>query len=107
MYTENHNATIRVQQLLHAHTFGPQHNPTVHGLRHHKLTALHDPAESGLLSAESTESAEVVTILQQEAHVVKREVAAPESPAVDAIVEKTPILVDPIALSCPGKKKHF
>ncbi|NP_001093499.1 alpha-2-HS-glycoprotein 2 [Danio rerio] len=107
VHTESNNATMRVQQLLHAHTFGPQHNPTVHGLRHHKLTALHDPAQSGLISAESTESAEVVAVLPQEAHVVKREVAAPEKPAVDAKVEKTPILVDPIALSCPGKKKHF
>lgn len=108
------NATVQVQQLLHAHTFGPHHNPTIHGLRHHKLTALHDPAASGLISAESVESAEVV-VVPKEAPVVKREVSAPEVAAVDAAVdatvvpEKTSILSDPILLVpiCPGKKKHF
>uniref|UniRef100_A0A672PSC9 Alpha-2-HS-glycoprotein-like n=1 Tax=Sinocyclocheilus grahami TaxID=75366 RepID=A0A672PSC9_SINGR len=103
------NATVRVQQLLHAHTFGPQHNPAIHGLKHHKLTALHDPSASGLLSAESSESAEVV-MAPKEAPVVKREVAATEGPAVDAAVsEKTAVLSEPIFLApiCPGKKKHF
>ncbi|XP_048020299.1 alpha-2-HS-glycoprotein 2 [Megalobrama amblycephala] len=104
------NATVQVQPLLHAHTFGPHHNPTIHGLKHHKLTALHDPAASGLLSAESAESAEAV-IVPKEAPVVKREVSATEGPAVDATVlpEKTSILSDPILLVpiCPGPKKHF
>ncbi|XP_067310263.1 alpha-2-HS-glycoprotein 2 [Pseudorasbora parva] len=112
------NATVQVQQLLHAHTFGPQHNPIIHGLRHHKLTALHDPAASGLLSAESAESAEVV-VVPTEAPIVKREVSAPEGPAVDAaadgavnatvVLEKTSILSEPVILApiCPGIKKHF
>ncbi|CAM4594873.1 unnamed protein product [Leuciscus chuanchicus] len=109
------NATVRFQKLLHAHTFGPIHHPTIHDLRHHKLTALHDPAASGLLSAESAESAEVVAVVPpKEAPVVKREVSAPEGPAVDAaVVPEGPaldatvmpkILLPPI---CPGKKKHF
>ncbi|KAK7162746.1 hypothetical protein R3I93_006937 [Phoxinus phoxinus] len=117
------NATVRVQQLLHAHTFGPHYHPTIHDLRHHKLTALHDPAASGLLSAESDESAEVVVVVPpKDAPVVKREVSAPEGPAVDATVKpeapavdatvmskKPPIILKPILLApiCPGKKKHF
>uniref|UniRef100_A0A8C1FJT5 Cystatin fetuin-A-type domain-containing protein n=3 Tax=Cyprinus carpio TaxID=7962 RepID=A0A8C1FJT5_CYPCA len=103
------NATVQVQKLLHAHTFGPQHNPAIHGLKHHKLTALHDPSASGLLSAESSESAEVVMV-PKIAPVVKREVAETQGPAVDAAVsEKTPVLSKPILLApiCPGKKKHF
>lgn len=102
---------MRVQQLLHAHTFGPQHNPAIHGLKHHKLTALHDPSASGLLSAESNELVEVVAApAPKEAPVVKREVAAPEVPAVDATAsEKPPLLSGPLLLApiCPGKNKHF
>ncbi|KAK2901372.1 hypothetical protein Q8A67_009487 [Cirrhinus molitorella] len=104
------NATVsRVQQLLHAHTFGPQHNPTIHDLKHHKLTALHDPSASGLLSAESLESVEVV-VAPKEAPIVKREVAAPEVPAADLTVsDKAPLLSEPVLRVpiCPGKKKHF
>ncbi|RXN27701.1 alpha-2-HS-glyco -like protein [Labeo rohita] len=103
------NATVRVQQLLHAHTFGPQHNPAIHDLKHHKLTALHDPSASGLLSAESIESSEEV-VVPKEAPIVKREVVAPEVPAADLTVsDKAPLLSDPILLVpiCPGKKKHF
>ncbi|KAF4116881.1 hypothetical protein G5714_001434 [Onychostoma macrolepis] len=107
--TQASNATVQVQQLLHAHTFGPQHNPAIHGLKHHKLTALHDPSASGLLSAESNELAEVVAA-PKDAPVVKREVAAPEVPAVDATEsEKAPLPSGPILFApiCPGKKKHF
>ncbi|XP_051555256.1 alpha-2-HS-glycoprotein-like [Myxocyprinus asiaticus] len=106
------NATVPVQQLLHAHTSGPHHNPTIHGLKHHKLTTLHDPAASGLLSAESAESAEIV--VPKEAPVVKREVAASEGLATDVtadatVAEKTPIPLQsmPTVPICPGKKKHF
>ncbi|XP_073705638.1 alpha-2-HS-glycoprotein 2 [Garra rufa] len=99
------NTTVRVQQLLHAHTFGPQHNPTIHDLKHHKLTALHDPSSTGLLSAESLESAEIV-VAPKVSPIVKREVA-PEVPAPAAdltVSDKAPLLIAPI---CPGKKKHF
>ncbi|XP_051557041.1 alpha-2-HS-glycoprotein-like isoform X2 [Myxocyprinus asiaticus] len=107
------NAKGPVQQLLHAHTSGPQHNPTIHGLKHHKLTHLHDPSASGLLSAESSESAELV--VPKKAPFVKREVAEPEGPAANAtadaavVAEKTPIPFEPILLVpiCPGQKKHF
>lgn len=104
---------MHVQQLLHAHTFGPQHNPAIHGLKHHKLTALHDPSASGLLSEESDELAQVVAVpapAPKEAPVVKREVSAPEVPAVNATAsDKTPLLSGSILLApiCPGKKKHF
>ncbi|TRY53950.1 hypothetical protein DNTS_029798 [Danionella cerebrum] len=98
------NSTVhRVQPLLHAHTFGPQHNPSIHDLRHHKPTALHDPAASGLISAESTESAEQGTELPKVALLVKREVSDSEGSGAE---EKAPIIA-PIVLSCPGKKKHF
>ncbi len=97
--------------------------PPFIALKHHKLTAFHDPLASGLLSAESKESAEVVAV-PKEAPVVKREVAAPDVPAVDATAsEKTPLLSGPHVLPpgptvlppgpivlppiCPGKKKHF
>ena len=45
-----------------------------HGLRHHKLTTLHDPLLSGFLSAESAESAEVVPVVPA---VVDAAAAAP------------------------------
>ncbi|XP_043074715.1 alpha-2-HS-glycoprotein 2 [Puntigrus tetrazona] len=111
--TQASNATVRVQQLLHAHTFGPQHNPAIHDLKHHKLTALHDPSASGLLSAESIEvavAAPVAAAAPKEAPIVKRQVAPQEVPAVDATVsEKATLLSGPVQLVpiCPGKKKHF
>ncbi|XP_035526906.1 alpha-2-HS-glycoprotein-like [Morone saxatilis] len=45
--------------LVHVHTgsLSPKH-----GLKHHKLTTKHDPELSGLLSAESAESAEIVPV---------------------------------------------
>ncbi|XP_068594377.1 alpha-2-HS-glycoprotein-like [Cebidichthys violaceus] len=52
-----------------------------HGLRHYKLTTLHDPQLSGLLSAESSESAEVV----------------PVAPAVADPAAASPTAADPAA----------
>ncbi|XP_052403295.1 alpha-2-HS-glycoprotein 2 [Carassius gibelio] len=111
--TQATNATVPVQKLLHAHTFGPQHNLAIHSLKHHKLTALHDPSGSGLLSEESIELGEVLAVASPTAKVVpvvKREVTAPEEPAVPATLsEKATVLSKPSlpAPICPGKKKHF
>ncbi|KAK9538923.1 hypothetical protein VZT92_004064 [Zoarces viviparus] len=56
-----------------------------HGLRHHKLTALHDPQLSGFLSAESAESAEVVPVAPAVAGAAAADPAAANpAPAVDA-----------------------
>ncbi|XP_047444697.1 alpha-2-HS-glycoprotein-like [Mugil cephalus] len=68
-----------VPPVFQGHTGSLSHK---HGLRHHKLTRLHDPDLSGLLSAESAESAEIVPV----APAVEVEVAAPAtdpSPTVD------------------------
>ncbi|XP_034412026.1 alpha-2-HS-glycoprotein 2 [Cyclopterus lumpus] len=53
----NITAAPAMPSVVHVHTGSPSPK---HGLRHHKLTALHDPELSGFLSAESAESAEVV-----------------------------------------------
>lgn len=119
------NGTVPVPApVVHVHA---GNLPKVHGLRHHKLTALHDPDLSGLLSAESGESGEseesivpvvpvVVVPVGTEAApvfvvdpvvgtdapvvsgVVKRE--APDSPAIVS----APLVPVPV---CPGKKIFF
>lgn len=63
--------------VVHVHTgsLSPKH-----GLRHHKLTALHNPQLSDLLSAESSESAEVV----------------PVAPAVLPAADPAPAVADPV-----------
>ncbi|KAM6920823.1 alpha-2-HS-glycoprotein-like [Lycodopsis pacificus] len=56
-----------------------------HGLRHHKLTALHDPQLSGFLSSESAESAEVVPVAPAVAGAAAADPAAANpDPAVAA-----------------------
>uniref|UniRef100_A0A3Q2ZQX9 Alpha-2-HS-glycoprotein 2 n=1 Tax=Kryptolebias marmoratus TaxID=37003 RepID=A0A3Q2ZQX9_KRYMA len=55
----NSTAAAKPAQPPHIHLGGLSPK---HGLRHHKLTALHDPHTSGFLSAESSESAEVVPV---------------------------------------------
>ncbi|XP_010900295.3 alpha-2-HS-glycoprotein 2 [Esox lucius] len=106
--------------------------PVGHGLRHHKLTALHNPNLSGLLSAESLESGEsaeaivpVVPVVPAAeipiatdaspvavesvagsaspvTVVVKREAAQPAG-----IVESPVVKMLPAPLRCPGRKKFF
>uniref|UniRef100_A0A3B1JMT7 Alpha-2-HS-glycoprotein 2 n=1 Tax=Astyanax mexicanus TaxID=7994 RepID=A0A3B1JMT7_ASTMX len=123
------------QVLLHAHTAGPGLSPAIHALKHHKLTALHDPSASGLLSAESAESVEAPVVVVPvapvvpevpavvvdvpadvsadvpagTAPVVKREVAA--EAATPAAEEKAaePLLAAgvPLVPRCPGKIIHF
>ncbi|XP_073348088.1 alpha-2-HS-glycoprotein-like [Pagrus major] len=72
-----------------------------HGLRHHKLTAMHDPHLSGLLSAESLESAEVVpavpaVVVDAAAAAVDAAAAAvdPAVPAADPAADPAPAAVD-------------
>ncbi|KAF4089514.1 hypothetical protein AMELA_G00067200 [Ameiurus melas] len=66
---------------------------TTHGFKHHKLTALHDPDATGLLSAES-ESAE-------KAAIVNRTVADPQP---NMVLAAEPVVLLP---GCPGKIRHF
>ncbi|XP_078119880.1 alpha-2-HS-glycoprotein-like [Sander vitreus] len=54
----NSTAALPMPPAVHVHTGSLS---PMHGLRHHKLTTLHDPHLSGLLS-ESAESAEVVPV---------------------------------------------
>ncbi|XP_070830595.1 alpha-2-HS-glycoprotein-like [Chaetodon trifascialis] len=70
--------------VVHAHTSSLPH---MHGLRHHKLTAMHDPQLSGLLSAESAESAEVVPVAPAVVPVAPAVVdaAADPAPAADSV----------------------
>ncbi|XP_030646986.1 alpha-2-HS-glycoprotein 1 [Chanos chanos] len=69
------------------------HHPSHKGFDHHKLTKLHDPSSTGLLSAESAESAE--KLLKQKPDEGK----PAEAPAADPS--------SPVKSSCPGKVKHF
>ncbi|XP_042353825.1 alpha-2-HS-glycoprotein 2 [Plectropomus leopardus] len=66
--------------VVHVHT-GSQ-SPGL-GLKHHKLTRLHDPHMSGFLSAESAESAEVVPVVfaAADAGAAASATAAPAEPA--------------------------
>ncbi|XP_077580506.1 alpha-2-HS-glycoprotein 2 isoform X2 [Stigmatopora nigra] len=92
-----------------------------HGLRHHKLTPLHDPHLSGFLSSES-DSAEVVSTASPAAsnstsnsasnstsnsvsasnevplERVKRDVAAAAAAVTEAVV---------LAPPCPGRRRYF
>ncbi|XP_026998229.1 alpha-2-HS-glycoprotein 2 [Tachysurus fulvidraco] len=70
-------------------------NPSIsHGFKNHRVTALHDPNATGLLSAESTESAE-------KAPIVKRSAADPQP---NGLLSAEPVVLVP---RCPGKLKHF
>nr|XP_055058953.1 alpha-2-HS-glycoprotein 2 isoform X2 [Misgurnus anguillicaudatus] len=95
--TQAANATVPVQPPLHAHSSGPHYDPAVHSSKHHKVTRLHDPAATGLLSAESAESAELV--VPKAAPVVKREVASEpaNAPAADAPAADAPAADAPVA----------
>ncbi|XP_076829233.1 alpha-2-HS-glycoprotein 2 [Brachyhypopomus gauderio] len=96
------NATVLTQvPAFHAHTAGPGYKPSIHALTHHKLTPLHDPTASGLLSAESAESTEVV-VAAATVPIVKREVMSDKQPA-------DILLAGPqtVPHRCPGKVKFF
>lgn len=68
---------------VHADSLSPKH-----GLRHHKLTLIHDPYLSGLLSAESAESAEAVPVAPAvvDAATADVPVAATAMPTAEAAV---------------------
>ncbi|KAL7876666.1 hypothetical protein AOLI_G00116290 [Acnodon oligacanthus] len=88
--------------LLHAHTAGPGYSPAIHALEHHKLTPLHDPTASGLLSAESAESLEASVVLDvPAAPIVKRDVAPVAQPADAPVAGAVPLI------RCPGRVIHF
>nr|XP_057924140.1 alpha-2-HS-glycoprotein 2 [Doryrhamphus excisus] len=110
---------------VHVHT----HNLSrKHGLKHHKLTSLHDPHVTGLLSAESAESSEVVPVvavagtvapvaptadttssseasvsLESPVKMLKRDVSAADV-AVPNAIATDPILLMP---RCPGRVRYF
>lgn len=94
--------------LLHAHTAGPGYTPTIHALKHHKVTALHDPTASGLLSAESAESVEAPVLIAEvpAVPIVKRQVAEEAAPVAQS--PEAPVAVgQPLLPRCPGKLIHF
>lgn len=67
------NSTAAMPSVVHIHL--SSQSPK-HGLKHHKLTALHDPHQSDFLSSESAESVQGVTV----ASLVAGVAAAPPSP---------------------------
>lgn len=58
-----------------------------HGLRYHKLTSVHDPELSGLLSAESAESSEVVAVAPAVTAAVEPALVAAAEPALIAAAQ--------------------
>ncbi|XP_017558963.1 alpha-2-HS-glycoprotein 2 [Pygocentrus nattereri] len=91
--------------LLHAHTAGPGYSPAIHTLKHHKLTPLHDPTASGLVSAESAESREATVVLDvPTAPIVKRDVAPV---VVGAQPADAPVAGAVPLIRCPGRVIHF
>lgn len=91
------NSTAPVAPVLppvvHVQTgnFSPKH-----GLKHHKLTTHHDPDLSGLVSAESAESAETVPVAP--AVVVDAPIVAvdPAVPVADPAADPAPTVADPV-----------
>ncbi|XP_034038820.1 alpha-2-HS-glycoprotein 2 [Thalassophryne amazonica] len=100
---------------VHTGTISPKH-----GLKYHKLTTHHDPLLSGLLSAESAESNEVVPAAPPTHPAAPAVATAGPTPAADpasasdssgsieipVILTKrqAPVLPPPL---CPGKVKFF
>lgn len=98
----------------HAHPHHHHH----HGFRHHKLTALHDPHLSGLLSSESTESAEAVPVVSVAVNGTPGpavdSTATPEADApaakvkrdasTEGVMQAVPVPLVPL---CPGRVRHF
>ncbi|KAM8851180.1 alpha-2-HS-glycoprotein-like [Spinachia spinachia] len=119
------NSTAVMPPVVHIHL--SSQSPK-HGLKHHQLTALHDPHRSDFLSAESAESVERVTVASSVAapspdsisgsssdssasaevpvFVVKRDLPA----ATISSVIDTPVthkdLVAPVPV-CPGRVRFF
>uniref|UniRef100_G3PUE5 Alpha-2-HS-glycoprotein 2 n=1 Tax=Gasterosteus aculeatus TaxID=69293 RepID=G3PUE5_GASAC len=88
------NSTAAMPSVVHIHL--SSQSPK-HGLKHHKLTALHDPHQNSISgsSSDSSASAEVPVV------VVKRDLPA----ATIASVMDNPITPVPV---CPGRKiTHF
>lgn len=114
------NTTVAAPAPPHIHAHAHPHHH--HGFRHHKLTALHNPHLSGLLSSESSESGEVAS---NAAAVVgtpspaadssaSNSEATPEADApapivkrdapVESVLQANPVLLVPL---CPGRVRHF
>lgn len=96
--------------VTHGHT---HHH---HGLKHHKLTALHDPHLSGLLSSESTESAEVVTVRPKAINGTQEpatdssatlEADAPAAKVKRDVPAEAAMQAVPLVPLCPGRVRHF
>ncbi|KAM9790347.1 alpha-2-HS-glycoprotein 2 [Syngnathus typhle] len=111
----NSTGVSRTLPTVHVHT---QNMTRKHGLRHHKLTSLHDPHVTGLLSSESaSESAEVVSVatpavLNATATVPTADTSASVSAEVPLAVVKrdaSATATDPVPLMprCPGKVRLF
>lgn len=116
------NTTVAAPSIPHIHAHPHHHH---HGFRHHKLTALHNPHLSGLLSSESSESGEVAPnaaavdgtpgpAANSSAASAANSAAAPEADAPAPIVKRdapvepalqaNPVLLVPL---CPGRVRHF
>lgn len=72
---------------------GPGSSSTSQGFKNHKLTTLHDPDATGLLS-ESGESAEKAPIVKRTAVDIQ----------ANAVLSTEPVVLLP---RCPGKTIHF
>lgn len=113
------NATVAAPSPPHVHAHAHPHH---HGFRHHKLTALHNPHLSSLLSSESSESGEVAPnaaavdgspALAADGSAANN-TANPEADApapivkrdapVESVLQANPVLLVPL---CPGRVRHF
>ncbi|XP_038574378.1 alpha-2-HS-glycoprotein 2 [Micropterus salmoides] len=87
----NSTAAASLPPVVHVHAGSLSRK---HGLRHHKLTALHNPQLSGHLSAESAESDEVVPVVPAVVDTTAAAVApADPTPAADPVPVADPALV--------------
>ncbi|TWW72817.1 Alpha-2-HS-glycoprotein Fetuin-A [Takifugu flavidus] len=118
------NTTVAAASPPHVHAHAHAH-PHHHSFRHHKLTALHNPHLSDLLSSESSESGEVAPTAaavdgtpgpatDSSAASAANSAVTPEADApapivkrdapVEPVLEANPVLLVPL---CPGRVRHF
>lgn len=124
MLAADSNTTVAVASPhVHAHAHAHPHHH--HGFRHHKLTALHNPHLSDLLSSESSESGEVAPnaaavdgtpgpATDSSAASAANSAVTPEADApapivkrdapVESVLQANPVLLVPL---CPGRVRHF
>lgn len=107
------NSTVPLPPVVHVHTSSLSHK---HGLKHHKLTAFHDPSSHLSAESESAEAVPVATALPDAApanpddSVSASDASTSAEVPVPVVKRDVPALqADPIPVVpvCPGRVRFF